>query len=184
MFGLFGKREVRQAPVDVLFARIVDASRQPALYLDGAIQDSFEGRFEALTLHVFLVLRRLRELPPPAGDVSQDLVDACFAYLELGVRNGGTSDIAVPKRMKKIGQMFYGRVQAYEAAFVAQQPAELVEALSRNAAPMDASGEGASFLATYARRIQTDLAQRDLESILNETALFPVLQPGVTRHGA
>ena len=61
MFGLFGKREARQAPVDTLFARIAEASRQPAFYLGGGIPDSFEGRFESLTLHIFLVLRRLRE---------------------------------------------------------------------------------------------------------------------------
>ncbi|KPF72694.1 hypothetical protein IP69_02125 [Bosea sp. AAP35] len=183
MFGLFGKREVKPSPVDAMFTRIVDASRQPALYLDGGIADDFEGRFESLTLHVFLVMRRLRELPAPAGDVAQDLVDACFAYLELGVRNSGTSDIAVPKRMKKIGQMFYGRVQAYEAALLAQDPAELAEALRRNAAPQASSGEGAAHLAAYARRIQTRLAQRDLEAILAEAPLFPALQPGETDHG-
>lgn len=170
MFGLFGKRENRMAPVDAVFARIAEASRQPALYLEGAIPDSFEGRFESLTLHVFLVLRRLRELPAPADDLAQDLVDANFAYLELGCRNGGVSDIAVPKRMKKIGQMFYGRVQAYEAALVSPEPAALDEALRRNATP---EASGAAFLAAYARRIQARLAGLDIDGILNEAVLFP-----------
>ncbi|MFJ5370886.1 ubiquinol-cytochrome C chaperone family protein, partial [Bosea sp. CER48] len=133
IFGLFGKRDQRRAPVDALFARIAEASRQPALYLAGGIPDSFEGRFESLALHILLVLRRLRELPPPASDLAQDLVDTCFAYLELGFRNGGVSDVAVPKRMKKIGQMFYGRVQAYEAALAAPGLDALAEALQRNA---------------------------------------------------
>lgn len=170
MFGLFGKRENRMAPVDAVFARIAEASRQPVLYLEGAIPDSFEGRFESLTLHVFLVLRRLRELPAPADDLAQDLVDANFAYLELGCRNGGVSDIAVPKRMKKIGQMFYGRVQAYEAALVSPEPAALDEALRRNATP---EANGAAFLAAYARRIQARLAGLDIDGILNEAVLFP-----------
>lgn len=179
MFGLFGKREKRQAPVDAVFARVVEASRQPAFYLEGGIADSFEGRFESLTLHVFLVLRRLRELPPPADEVAQDLVDANFAYLELGVRNGGVSDIAVPKRMKKIGQMFYGRVQAYEAALVSDTPAELAEALRRNATPE--APESATALSDYALRVQRRLAELDLEGLLNETALFPAAQEGTAR---
>lgn len=171
MFGLFGKRGDRQAPVDTLFARIAEASRQPALYLGGGIPDSFEGRFESLTLHVFLVLRRLRELPAPAADLAQELVDACFAYLELGFRNAGISDIAVPKRMKKIGQMFYGRIRAYETALETNQSQDLVEALRRNASP----GEGAAVLAAYADRAKAHLAGLDLEAILRVDTLFPAL---------
>lgn len=197
MFGLFGKREERLAPVAALFGRLAEASRQPALYLGGGIPDSFEGRFESLTLHVFLVLRRLRELPEPAGDAAQDLVDACFAYLDLGLRNGGTSDIAVPKRMKKIGQMFYGRVRAYEAALASGQTDELVDALRRNAstspadqAPADQppvaplSGDGAAWLAAYVVGAQAHLASLDLDALLNSDPLFPAPTGLETSHGA
>lgn len=184
MFGWFGKREDRQAPVDTLFARIAEASREPALYLGGGIPDSFEGRFESLTLHVFLVLRRLRELPAPAADLAQDLVDACFAYLELGFRNGGISDVAVPKRMKKIGQMFYGRIRAYETALETNQPDDLVDALRRNASPLETSGGGATLLAAYAGRAQAHLAGLDLDAILRADQLFPALVEGGASHDA
>lgn len=169
MFGLFGKREDRLAPVNAVFARVAEASRQPWLYLDGGIPDSFEGRFESLTLHVFLILRRLRQLPEPAGAFAQDFTDATFAYLELGFRNGGISDIAVPKRMKKIAQSFYGRVQAYEEALAAGDDAALVEALRRNASP----GEGAEALALYVSRVRNALAALDFEALLAERRLFP-----------
>lgn len=178
IFGLFGKRADRQASVDALFGRVAEASRRPALYLEGGIPDSFEGRFESLTLHVQLVLRRLRELPPPASDLAQDLVDACFAYLELGFRNGGISDVAVPKRMKKIGQMFYGRVQAYEAALAAPGLDPLVEALRRNAS----TPEGATMLASYVRQAQAALATCDLEAILGREALFPAFSAQEAHH--
>lgn len=178
IFGLFGKRAQRRAPVDALFGRIAEASRQPGLYLAGGIPDSFEGRFESLALHVLLVLRRLRELPPPASELAQELVDACFAYLELGFRNGGVSDVAVPKRMKKIGQMFYGRVQAYEAALAAPGLNGLTEALQRNAC----SPEGAPLLAAYVRAAQTALADCDLATILEREALFPAFSIEEARH--
>jgi cytochrome b pre-mRNA-processing protein 3 len=167
IFGWFGKRAQRRAPVDALFGRIAEASRQPALYLEGGIPDSFEGRFESLTLHMFLTLRRLRELPPPAGDLSQELID------------GGVSDVAVPKRMKKIGQMYYGRVQAYEAAFAAADDDALVETLRRNASP-----EGAPGLAVYLRAAQARLAALDVESLLRREPLFPAFASQEAAHDA
>lgn len=179
IFGLFNKREDRTAPVNALFARVAEASRNPALYLAGGIPDTFEGRFESLTLHAFLVLRRLRELPAPAAELAQEFVDACFAYLELGFRQGGISDVAVPKRMKKIGQSFYGRVQAYETALADTEPAALVEALRRNASP----GEGAEVLAVYVRHALAQLAGHDLDGILGEGKLFPALAGEESGHG-
>jgi cytochrome b pre-mRNA-processing protein 3 len=176
IFGLFGKRASRRASVDGLFGRVAEASRQPALYREGGIPDSFEGRFESLTLHMMLVLRRLRELPPPAADLAQELVDACFAYLELGFRNGGISDVAVPKRMKKIGQMFYGRLQAYEAALAAPGTEKLVEALERNAC----APEAAPMLAAYIRNAQEALATCDLDAILGRQELFPAFSGEAT----
>ena len=169
IFGLFGKRERRRASVDTVFARIAEAARRPDLYRVGGIPDSFEGRFEALTLHVFLVLRRLKQLPAPAAEFSQELVDETFAYLELGFRNGGISDIAVPKRMKKIGQSFYGRVKAYEQALDQPGDGELIAALSRNAAP----GTGPDALAAYVRAAERHLVSLDLDAILAEERLFP-----------
>lgn len=169
IFGLFGKRSERLAPVNALLERVAGASREPALYLQGGIPDTFEGRFESLTLHVFVVMRRLRELPPPAADLAQDFVDACFAYLEFGFRQGGISDVTVPKRMKKIGQMFYGRLQAYENALAATDRAVLEEALLRNTG----CGEGAPLLALYVRHCVQGFAGRDLDAILRQETLFP-----------
>lgn len=169
IFGLFGRKRSRTAPVDALLERIVGASREPALYLQGAIPDDFEGRFEALTLHLFLVLRRLRELPAPAADAAQDLIDASFAYLELGFRQGGISDVAVPKRMKKIGRSFYGRLSGYEEALASQEPEVLEAALVRNIAP----GVAASVLARHVRAAAAVLAARSLDDILAADPLFP-----------
>lgn len=169
IFGLFGRKRARMAPVNALLERIVGASREPALYLQGGVPDNFEGRFEALTLHLFLVLRRLRDLPAPAADVSQDLIDASFAYLELGFRQGGISDVAVPKRMKKIGRSFYGRLGGYEEALAESEPAALAEALVRNiAANIDAAA-----LARHVRGAAAVLATRSLDDILAANPLFP-----------
>ncbi len=178
IFGLFGKRPDRMAPVNALLARIVAAAREPALYREGRVSDDFEGRFEALTLHVFLVLRRLRELPEPAAQAAQDLVDANFSYLELGFRQGGVSDVSVPKRLKKIGRSFYGRVGAYEEAFAAAaEPGALAAALSRNVSPQ----VDAEALARHVRAAAAHLATLDLDGILAADPIFPQFASSLSR---
>ena len=156
-----------------------------------ALDHALTGSYDLLVLDIglprldgFAVLRRLRELPAPAADLAQELVDACFAYLELGFRNGGISDIAVPKRMKKIGQMFYGRIRAYETALETGEPQDLVEALRRNASPGEPASAGAVVLEAYAGRAQAHLAGLDLEAILRADALFPAPIELETSHDA
>ncbi len=119
MFG-FLRRDRRDDVIDRFHAAIVEASRAPALYGPGGVPDTVEGRFESLALHVLIVLRRLRELPAPASEVAQDLVDSVFAHLEIALREMGVGDFGVPKRMKKLGQAFYDRTSKYEASLVAR----------------------------------------------------------------
>lgn len=130
MFRLpfFRKREDRVA---ALFGDLVAAARAPVAYLDYGVNDDFEGRFERLVLIATLVMRRLKALPAPAGEIAQELVDAIFAHLDDGLRRAGIGDLSVPKRMKKLGQGFYGRADAYTAALVADEAA-LRAALAKN----------------------------------------------------
>ncbi|WP_171217664.1 ubiquinol-cytochrome C chaperone family protein [Enterovirga aerilata] len=114
MFGFRRKNSGREL-VEGLHARVVEASRRPELYVEAGLPDTMEGRFEALTLHALLVLRRLRQLPPPADDVAQELVDAVFAHLEIALREMGIGDFGVPKRMKKLAQAFFDRTAKYDA---------------------------------------------------------------------
>ena len=93
---------------------MVAASRRPELYGPGGFPDTVEGRFESLALHAILVFRRLRQLPPPADDLGQELVDALFAHLEIALRESGVGDFGVPKRMKKLAQAFYDRAGRYD----------------------------------------------------------------------
>ena len=69
-----------------------------------------------MSLHTILVLRALRELPPPADEVAKDLTDAFFQDLDASLREMGVGDTVVPKRMKKLAAAFYGRAHAYDAA--------------------------------------------------------------------
>ncbi|MDJ1156926.1 ubiquinol-cytochrome C chaperone family protein [Chelatococcus sp. SYSU_G07232] len=156
--------------VETLYQRTAEASRAPALYAALGVPDTLEGRFEALTLHLFLVLRRLRGLPAPAGDVGQELVDVSFRELERALREIGIGDLSVPKKMKTIAKAFYGRVKSYDEALASEDAGALAETLARNVC---GGGAPAFGLAAYVRAAEADLAGFDLEALLAAEAPFP-----------
>jgi cytochrome b pre-mRNA-processing protein 3 len=125
------RRAANRQLIDRLSGEIVAAARDPVLFTEYGIEDSMEGRFEAVTLHAVLVLRRLNRMDPPAPDIAQDLTDAIFRSFEIALREMGVGDISVPKRMKTIAGAFLGRAAAYDRALRGGAPA-LKAALARN----------------------------------------------------
>lgn len=155
--GLFRRDNARRRAVEGLHTAISAAARQPGLYTRLAVPDTVEGRFEALCLHVILVLRRLNRLPAPAADVAQDLVNSVFTQLDASLRELGVGDMGVGKRMKKLGAAFYGRATGYDAALDSGDAAALAVVLARNVL----GGEGdAAGLAAYVLAADAALADR------------------------
>jgi cytochrome b pre-mRNA-processing protein 3 len=126
------RKKFRREVIETLYQSIAAASREPFLYLDLGIPDTVEGRFEAVTLHVVLVLRRLRQLPSPADQVAQDLVDCFFRHLDASLRELAVGDLAVPRRMKTLGEAFNGRSRAYDRALNDEAGEGLATTLARN----------------------------------------------------
>lgn len=132
LISLFGGKQHNPAAV-ALYRRIVEQARQPDFYSRHGVPDSLDGRFDMIVLHAFLVMRRLRALASkPAADLSQDLFDLLFADMDSNLREIGVGDLGVGKRVKKMAQAFYGRVEAYEAGLTATDDAILTDALTRN----------------------------------------------------
>jgi cytochrome b pre-mRNA-processing protein 3 len=130
VFGL-SRRSANRQLIDRISGEIVAAARDPVLFTDYGIEDSLEGRFEAVTLHAVLVLRRLNRLDQPAPEIAQDLTDAIFRSFEIALREMGVGDISVPKQMRTIAGAFFGRAAAYDLALGGGAPA-LKAALARN----------------------------------------------------
>ena len=99
-----------------LYAACVQQSRTPRLYVDMAAPDSVEGRFEVYTLHVVLILDRLVNQGTEAAKTSQGLFDAYTQSLDDALREMGVGDLTVGKKMRRLGEAFYGRVKNYHAA--------------------------------------------------------------------
>lgn len=169
IFGLF-RKDPRAPLIGTLHKRIADAARAPALYLGLGVPDTIEGRFESLSLHFVLVLRRLRRLPDPAREVAQDLVDSFFGHLDASLREMGVGDMGVPKRMKKLAQGFYGRAAAYDAALDSGNSDAVAVALAEH---VGGPAEALSGLARYAIAAERALAGASLDALLEHGPRFP-----------
>ncbi len=125
------RREDLESRARALYAEIVAQARRPEFYRRWAVPDSLDGRFELIVLHMFLVLQRLKRDGEAAEELAQGLFDTLFLDMDQSLREMGAGDLGVGKRVKRMVQAFYGRVEAYEAG-LAQGEAALQEALRRN----------------------------------------------------
>lgn len=124
---LFGRRPFEDAS-HALYTTIIGQSRRPEFYLNLAVSDTVDGRFDLVALHVFLVLRRLGSDGPK--DLSQALFDLMFADMDQNLREMGVADTGVGVRVKKMVSALYGRIDAYDKALGDAQA--MAAALARN----------------------------------------------------
>ena len=118
-------------PARRLYAAIVVQSRQPAFYEHCGVPDSVIGRFDMIALHGFLVMHRLKQGAREQFVLAQALTGIMVEDLDRNLREMGTSDLAVGKKVKRMAQGFYGRLGAYEAGLAGADDV-LADALTRN----------------------------------------------------
>ena len=140
---------MNRAVTERLYEEIVAAARQPALYAAYNVPDTPLGRYEMLSLHLFLVLHRLRQEEGVAKEVAQQLTDEFFQDVDHSLRELGIGDHGIPRRVKKLGRMFYGRAVAYGRAIEEGDRAGLAAALKRNVRPDARDWPEAEPLADY-----------------------------------
>ena len=164
------RRSKEQVAVDRIYRIAVDQARTTDLYKKYGVPDTVDGRFEMVTLHIFLVLRRLKGAKSPGGDISQALFDYMFEDMDLSLREMGAGDMGVGKRVKAMVQAFYGRVASYEKGLAATGD-ELAKAIERNVfGTVDSPGCAATGLAKYVRIQDQVLSEIPREKI--EQAAF------------
>ncbi len=146
-----------------LLTAVQSASRRPALFGDGRISDTLEGRFELVALNAALALIRLRA-DPQAAPLAQEFTDRLFSSIDAGLREAGVGDTAVPKRMRKLAGDFYGRLDAYSSALATGDGPAMAAALTRNVFRADAHAF-APVLARYAEATARAQAAAPVEAL-------------------
>lgn len=174
--------------IEAIYGMIVAQAREPLFYRDLAAPDTVNGRFDMLLLHLWMVLRQMKpegtlkddmsqgllsqeKLLSQGGLLQQGLFDQFCSDMDDNLRELGTSDLRVPKKMQEFGRAFYGRTAAYDAALEAgREP--LAAALSKNIYNgMDI--ENARRLAIYVEVANAHLATLDETTLTSGAWHFP-----------
>ena len=167
---LFQNTAYRARPV---YVAIVAAARHPRAYAEWGVADSIDGRFDMISLHAFLVLDRLKGRE---NAFRQDLVDELFRDMDHSLREMGVSDVAVGKKVRKMAEVFYGRVAAYDRA-LAKGDQALRNALARNVFPDGAQPKGLDNLTTYMISARSHLASLTDAALLGGNFSFTGTEP-------
>ncbi len=171
---------MRERPAEAAGARLYAAAaaqaRQPGFYLSG-VPDTPTGRFELYTLHVDLILYRLKGRGEEAAEVGQALFDTYVANLDLALRELGVGDLSVGKKMRKLGEAFYGRTKAYDAALAQLPDIEPLRELIGRTVLADAAPEPAGPIAAYVARASEGLAALSLEDVIAGRLTWPEKAP-------
>jgi len=168
-----GRPTPRSAITDVIYTQIVAAARQPVPYSHWLVPDTPLGRFEMIGLHMFLFLHRIREEKGAVSELGQDVTDMFFTEVDHSLRELGIGDVSMPKRMKKLARMYYGRFESYGGALDAGDEAMLEEALKRNIRPDADAWPQAAELARYVVAANTALMDQTTDGFCAGQLVFP-----------
>ncbi len=135
---LLGRSDPREE-LRPLYHAVVGEGRQPHWYLDGAVPDSLDGRFDMIVAILAQVLIRLEQ--QGAMQESAWLTELFVDDMDGQLRQEGIGDVVVGKHIGKMVSALGGRISAYRDALTggAKLDAVLRRNLYRGAAVTDAA---------------------------------------------
>lgn len=138
---IFARKDPREQ-ASAAYERVVALGRDPFWYLDGGVEDSVDGRFEAVATALCMVLLRLEndDADPQVRQFSVHLAELFVDDMDGQLRQSGVGDLIVGKHIGKMMAALGGRLGAYRTALTTGDGPLLEEALRRNLyrdAPVD-----------------------------------------------
>ena len=169
---LLGRRGEHSAAKQ-LYEIMMDRALLPALYESRLADDTFDGRFETVTLHSALIMRRLRDHGEPGKLLADALYKRVFEGFDHALRERGAGDSSIARKVRGLGERFFGLARAIDTALDSEgQRVELRSVLVRNAV----GGGNPDHLALYLLQIDAYLADVPLEAFQTGDLIFPDVQ--------
>ena len=137
---LFSSRPDPREDLRPLWHRVVELSREPALYRVDGVADSVAGRFDMIAAVLALVMLRLER-----DGMAQEtvwLTELFVADMDSQLRETGVGDLVVGKHIGKLVAVLGGRLGALREALASDDPAMLEAALERNVTMSEGRGTG------------------------------------------
>ena len=126
---MFGDKDER-ARLRPLYDAVVAAGRRPFWYREGGIPDTIDGRFDAISALLAMVLIRLEREGEAAKRESVLLTETFIDDMDGTLRQIGIGDVVVGKHVGKLVGALGGRLGAFRAALGTGEGME--EAVRRN----------------------------------------------------
>ena len=156
-----------------IYGTLVAQARDPRLFIDFGLPDTVMGRFEVLSLHIFLFSRRMKQQNENiALNLSQDVFDLYVADVERALRELGIGDTSVPKRKKKMIRSFYGQIDDFDALLDREDTAEITEKLEQRF--NCESRQMADQFAVYVEQTSKKLREIDFEVFRTGKFIWPI----------
>ena len=114
------------------------------------------------------------------ANIGQILTDEFFLDVDHSLRELGISDMGVPKRIKKLARMFYGRAKSYSDALDAGDHEALAAAIGRNIRPEVTGWAETSAIAAYMERTSARLEAQPLGDIAEGRVHFDTAEETLT----
>lgn len=157
-----------------LYVAAVDQARRPFLYTNLGVEDRIDARFELYVLHVTLLLERLKGHGEQAQEVSQAMFTEFVEALDDALRELGVGDLAVAKKMRKLGEAVFGRIKAFDEAVAGENPREALAGLVARSVFNDAEAlERAGPLTDYLLDARARLAAQPLSEVIEARLNWP-----------
>lgn len=152
-----------QLPAHNAYIALVGQARKAFFYQEYGVADNIDGRFDVIVLHMFLLTARLKAQAP---EFLRALWEVFFSDMDRSLREMGASDTGIGKRVKKMAQAFYGRIDSYEKTLADE--AEFKEALRRNLYRGAEVGDSQlESLAAYVKRNLEYLQKQEISNIVD-----------------
>ena len=135
---LFSSQPDPRESLRPLWHRVVELSRDPALYRDDGVADTVAGRFDMIAAVLALVMLRLER-----DGLAQDnvwLTELFVEGMDAQLRETGVGDLVVGKHIGKLVAGLGGRLGALREALASADESVLAAALERNVTMADAHG--------------------------------------------
>ena len=132
MFAKLFKKNPEREAAEKLYDAVVGQARQPVFYQDWDVPDTLDGRFDLIILHVFLVMRCLKDQGETAASLSQQLQEIFITDMDRSLREIGVGDMSIGKHVKKMASALFGRLEVYDRILDTGGSQNLRAALHRN----------------------------------------------------
>ena len=131
------------------------------------------GRFELYSLHVILdPAPAERRGGREAAETAQVLFDTFISALDNALREIGVGDLSVARKMRKLGEAFYGRAKAYDASLSGEGD-DLEALIGRTVLEGQAEPGRPEAIAAYVRKCAAALAAQPLDAVLEGRIEWP-----------